>query len=117
MKTEIQTLFARVKPGTINPSTVLDAELEFIWITTACVVNTYDAKRQRTPDQRIVRKATGKYPATVVDLQGRRLHVFENPIIPSTKSGRTPSFDFATDKTLVLLTSRCIYSRMGLERK
>src|ERR1035441_7885021 len=94
MKTEIQTLFARVKPGTINPSTVLDAELEFIWITTACVVNTYDAKRQRTPDQRIVRKATGKYPATVVDLQGRRLHVFENPINPINEVRENALFRF-----------------------
>ena len=77
MTTEIQTLYARRKAGTQN-------EIEYIWKTVKIVKTTYDAKRERNVNQRIVRVATpkSKYPATVVGFDGRRLHVFENPITP-----------------------------------
>ena len=90
MKTEIQTMFARRKAGTTN-------EVEFIWMTTKIVKTTYDAKRERTVDQRIVRSHTAQYPATVVSYDGRRLHIFENPITPVEKlkmqaMSRIPNF-------------------------
>lgn len=83
MKTEIQTLFAVPTPGKLL-SEIQDADFGFRWITTKIVGTTYDAKRERTPDQRIVRKATSRYPATVGmgSVDRRWLHVFENAITP-----------------------------------
>ena len=73
MKTEIQSLFARRNP---------DFSITYVWITTKTVRTLYDAKRERTHDQRIVRKATGRYPGHVVSHDKRSLHVFENAITP-----------------------------------
>lgn len=73
--TEIQTLFARKNAYRPN-------ETEVVWVTTKKVANVYEARKQRTPDQRIVRNHTSMFPATVVSHDGRRLHVFDNPITP-----------------------------------
>jgi hypothetical protein len=82
MKTEIQTLFARVIPGKINPliqsvADVPDSDLEFYWRTVAFTVNVNEARKLRMPEQRIVRKATSRYPAVVIEkLTGRHLYIF-----------------------------------------
>jgi hypothetical protein len=93
MKTELQNLFARPKAGTGGTKT----EVEFVWMTTKTVRTTYAAKRERTPDQRIVRSATSRYPAHVVSYDGRKLHVFENAVTPIEKlrmqaMSRIPNF-------------------------
>jgi hypothetical protein len=92
-KTEIQTLMTRIgseyirthgfDPKTQKVSDVPESAWEFFWSTSKVVANLYEARRERTPDQRIVRKATAKFPATIVDKVTRvGYHVFDNPVTP-----------------------------------
>jgi len=72
--TEIQTLFAVKDPRT--------GQIKFRWVTSMKVTNLHEAKRMRTPNQRIVRTHTSTHPGHVVSYDGRSLHIFENPITP-----------------------------------
>lgn len=92
-KTEIQSLMTRIgseyirahgfDPKTQKVSDVPESAWEFFWTTDKVVANLHVARRERKPDQRIVRKANATYPATTVDkITGVRYHVFENPVTP-----------------------------------
>lgn len=92
-KTEIQTLTAKlsaeyIRANGFNPTTdklsaVPESGFEFFWQTTAVCDNVYAARKVRMPEQRIVRKPTGVFPATVVCKVTRQsYHVFNPPEIP-----------------------------------
>lgn len=92
-KTEIQTLTAKISADYIrengfDPSRqtindVPDSGLDFYWRTTAVVDNVYAARNVRVAEQRIVRKPTATFPATVVCKHTRQSwHIFDGPMEP-----------------------------------
>ncbi len=92
-RTEIQSLRIRINPDYIRKhgfdpkkQRALDLPveaLEFFWETTKRVANVYEAKRERTPDQRIVRRGTTMYPGMTMDKRtGVVYHVFEQAVTP-----------------------------------
>lgn len=88
--TELQRLQARIKqeyimehgfnPRTEKLSDLPDCAFECFWLTISTYKTVYEARKHKTPEQRIVRKPSAKFPAIVIcKITGRYYHVFDFP--------------------------------------